>query len=439
MRVHIIQPTHFAAPFQRTLFKTKKRELVPLTLPYLAALIPDGFEVRITDEQVQDWDPEDPCDCVFLSVHILNSLRAYEIADTYREKGIPVVMGGPHCTFYGEEVLEHADAIAVGEGETLIPQVLEDLAKGQCRRRYQAADLHDLVDLPLPRHELLDPSTLSRFRTVAVQTTRGCPYRCEFCAERYYLGEPYRMRPVEEVIEEIRHSGGRQVFFADSTFVGNRSRTMEFMERLIPLKIRWSTLWNAHRVLDPELMQLAKRSGLLHINMGVESIKAETLKGMHKTTTPAHRLEEVVRILRRLDISFSFNLIFGWDTDRPEDFETTSAFLDRNRVHVAFFNVFSPHKGTKIYDRFVAEGRLRDEKNMGRWPGVIAEIHPKHFTAEELEEGIRGMYRRFYGWPSILRRLPLPKSKASAASWFMNLNQRKMFRADDTRTNFDGI
>ena len=107
MRVHIIQPTHFSIPFQKRLFKTDKRDLIPLTLPYLAALIPEGIETRITDEQVQDWDPEAPCDCVFISVHILNSFRAYEIADAYRQKGIPVVMGGPHSTFYGNEVLEH--------------------------------------------------------------------------------------------------------------------------------------------------------------------------------------------------------------------------------------------------------------------------------------------------------------------------------------------
>ncbi len=117
MRLHIIQPTHFAYPFERRLYKTRKRRVVPLTLPYLAALAPAGVKVVLTDEQVQPWDPELPCDCVFLTVSILNSLRAYEIADCYRKKGVPVVMGGPHCTFYGEECLEHADAIAIGEGE----------------------------------------------------------------------------------------------------------------------------------------------------------------------------------------------------------------------------------------------------------------------------------------------------------------------------------
>jgi len=439
MRIHIIQPTHYATPFGKDLYKTRKRDLVQLTLPYLAALVPPGHEVLITDEPVQAWNPDTPSDCVFITVTILTSFRAYEIADTYRRKGVPVVMGGPHCMFYADEVLEHADAVAVGEGEDLVPRILDDLAGGRLQRVYKAEAPNPLQNLPFPRHDLLDPSTYARFHAVAVQTTRGCPYRCEFCAERFFLGEKYRMRPVDDVLEEILRAGRKQIFFADSTFVGNRSHSMALMERLIPLKISWSTLWNTDRVLDLELMKLAKRSGLLHINMGVESIKPETLQGMNKKTTSAHKLEEVVRILRKMDVSFSFNLIFGWDTDRKEDFRTTLEWIRRNKVHVAFFNVFSPHKGTKIYDRFLADGRMRDLANLGRWPGVIAEILPKNFTAEELEQNILWMYREFYSWPSILRRLPPPRSRATAASWFMNLSQRKMFAGGRSRTNFDGI
>jgi radical SAM superfamily enzyme YgiQ (UPF0313 family) len=213
---------------------------------------------------------------------------------------------------------------------------------------------------------------------------------------------------------------------------------MELMEKLVPLKIRWSTLWNTNRVLDMEFMLLAKRSGLLHINIGVESIKQETLDGMKKKTTKADELVEVVKTLRDLDISFSFNLIFGWDTDHKDDFGASVRFLNTHKVHVAFFNVFTPHKGTPIFDRFHAEGRIRDLKNMGRWPGISAEIHPRNFSAEELEQGIISMYREFYSWPSILRRLPFPRSKASIASWFMNLSQRKMASSESSfRANFD--
>ncbi len=439
MRVHIIQPTHYAVPFQKELYKTRKRDLVQLTLPYLAALIPPGNEVLLTDEPAETWNPETPSDCVFITVTILTSFRAYDIADTYRQKGIPVILGGPHCMFYAEEALEHADAIAIGEGEDLVPRILEDVAGGTLQRVYRAEAPHDLKNLPFPRHDLLDMSSYSRFHAVAVQTTRGCPYRCGFCAERFFLGEKYRMRPAEEVVEEIRRSLKKQIFFADSTFVGNRSHSMELMERLIPLKISWSTLWNTNRALDLELMKLARKSGLLHINMGVESIKPETLDGMNKKTTSADKLGEVVKILRDMDISFSFNLIFGWDTDRLEDFGTTLQWIRKHKVHVAFFNVFSPHKGTKIYDQFVSEDRMRDLDNLGRWPGVIAEIHPRNFSAEELEQNILRMYRAFYSWPSILQRLPLPRSRASAASWFMNVSQRKMFTSESSRTNFDGI
>lgn len=413
--------------------------MVPFSLPYLAALVPDDIDIRLTDEQTQPLRPDVPCDCVFITVSILNSLRAYEIGDLYRARGIPVVMGGCHCTFHTDEVQEHADAVAIGEGETLVPEIVADLSAGNLKGLYRADSLHDLKGLPYPRYDLLDPQTLGRFQTYSVQTSRGCPYRCEFCAERYYLGEKYRMRPTEEVIEEIRRTGCRRIFFADSTFAGNRSRAMELMERLIPLKIRWSTLWNAHRILDRELMLMAKRSGALHLNVGVESINGNALEGMNKKTTPANRLDEIIKTMRELDISFSFNLIFGWDTDRLEDFQTTLEFLQDHKVHVAFFNVFSPHRGTTIYDRFLAEGRLRNPKNMGRWPGTIAQIHPKHFTAEELEENILEMYRRFYSWPSILRRLPFPKSQASLAGWFLNLSQRKMFRTDSSRANFDGV
>ncbi len=440
MRILIVQPTHFERPYSKKLYKSKARALIPLTLPYLAALVPEGHSITLVDEQIEELDFEQDFDCVLITSTILTSFRAYEIADRFRSRGIPAIIGGPHCTFYGEEVLEHADAIVVGEGETQIPKIIRELEGGGLGQKiYKAPEPHHLKGLPFPRYDLLSPKIFPRFPTYSVQTTRGCPYRCEFCAERYHLGEKYRMRPVDEVIEEIKHTGSKQIFFADSTFAGNRSRTMELMERLIPLKIRWSTLWNTFRCLDKEFMELAKTSGLLHINMGVESIKKDTLKNMNKKTTPADRLEEVVRILRKLGISFSFNLIFGWDTDRLEDFDATLDFLIKNKVHVAFFNVFSPHKGTKIYDRYLKEGRLIDPHNMGRWPGIIAEIYPKNYSPKELEQNVLRLYREFYSWPSMLKRLPPPVTKAYIASWFMNIQERRLYKGNTHRANFDGI
>ena len=435
MRIHIIQPTHYKDPISRSLFKTKELSVVPLTLPYLAALIPKEVEVAIMDEKTRSLDFKRHCDCVFITVWTLNSLRAYEIAQGYRRKGVRVIMGGPHCYFHKEEVLEHADAVAVGEGEILIPEIFTDLSMGQLKRVYQAETLHDLKGLPLPRWDLLDFGTLKRFHAVAVQTSRGCPNACRFCAERFYLGKRYRQRPVDEVIEEIRSSKSGQILFVDSNFVGNRSRTMQLMERLIPLKIRWSALWTADCVLDSELMTLAKRSGMLHINIGIESIKQETLDGMNKRTTKAENLTEVIKALRDLGISFSFNLIFGWDSDRKEDFLATLRLFEKNKVHAAFFNSLSPHKGTHLYDEYLSHGRILDPNSLNRWPGISAQIRPKNFSPRELQEGIRMMYQNFYSWSSMLHRLALPVSKASLASWIVNLSQRKM--ASGNTEDFD--
>jgi radical SAM superfamily enzyme YgiQ (UPF0313 family) len=243
------------------------------------------------------------------------------------------------------------------------------------------------------------------------------------------------MRPVPEVLDEIKATGKKQIFFADSTLAGKRSRTMELMEGLIPMRLRWSALWTANRVLDREFMELARRSGLLHVNIGVESVSQRTLDGMNKRTTRADRLAEVVSTLRSLGISFSFNLIFGWDSDHLEDFEATLAFLKRNRVHVAFFNAFTPHKGTAVYDRYLSEGRITHPESLDRWPGQKSLVHPRNFTAAELDESIKTMYRRFYSWPSIIRRLPFPSSMSAITSWTMNLSQRKM--ALGKSTNFD--
>jgi radical SAM superfamily enzyme YgiQ (UPF0313 family) len=436
MRLHIIQPSYYTDPVSRRLFQTTKLNLMPLTLPHLAALVPAGIEVALTDEKIQPVDFAVSCDCVFLSVWTLNSFRAYDLADAYRKQGIPVVMGGPHCFFHSEEAIAHADAVAIGEGETLIPEILDDLNQGSLKPLYRSKGVHDLRGLPIPRRDLLNPRAFNRFHTVAIQTTRGCPNACEFCAERLYLGSRYRMRPVGEVIEEIKSVKSKRVFFSDSTFAGNRARTMTLMERLIPLKIRWSALWTANRVMDQALMTLAKRSGLLHLNLGIESIKQDTLDGMNKRTTKADRLTEVIRRLRGSGISFSFNLIFGWDSDHKVDFQHTLAFLNENKVHAAFFNSLAPHKGTEIYERFVREGRILDPENMDRWPGIHAKIRPKNFSPEELHDGIRMMYKAFYSWPCILQRLPPPITLSALASWSLNLSQRKF--AFGKRTNFDG-
>jgi radical SAM superfamily enzyme YgiQ (UPF0313 family) len=436
-RLLIIQPSHYISKSDRKVFKTKRRNVVSLTLPYLAALVPGDWDVELIDEQVQDIDFDTKADVVLLTVWTVSSLRAYDICAEFKKRGVPVVMGGPHTFFYPDEAAEHCDAVAIGEGERLLPQIVSDIERGNLNRIYRYEMLTDLSHLPLPRYEKLNLRYYGPFRTFSVQTSRGCPFKCDFCSERFYLGEKYRCRPIEDVIEEIKHTGSRRIFFADSNFGGDKVRAMRLMEALIPLNIRWSTLWSLYLCEDKEFMDLAQRSGLLHVNIGMESILPETIKEMNKRQNKTTRYGEILKDLRRRGISYSLNFIFGWDNETTEVFETTLKFLYENKVPVAYFNVLTPEKGTPLYERLSSEGRVFNAQEIGRYPGQICYYKPKWCEPDELERFVGEMYRRFYSFKSMIHRLPLPLTQNAIASWVINLSQRRMAKNVEGDNNFD--
>jgi radical SAM superfamily enzyme YgiQ (UPF0313 family) len=430
MKIHIIQPAHYKSPSNRSLHRTKKRSVVNLTLPYLAALTPREWDVTLIDEQLSDVDFDASVDLVAITAWTMNSIRAYEIADRFRKRGVKVIMGGPHTFFHDEEAAAHCDAVGAGEGEFIWPLMLEDAAAGRLKKIYRADDLHNLQQLPLPRYELIDLRQYDRFKTFSVQTSRGCPFRCEFCSERLYLGHSYRYRPTHDVVEEIKHTGVKNFLFADSNFAGNLPHTMELMEELIPLRVRWSALWSAHLCRNDSFMDLAKKSGLLHVNIGMESIDPETLASMNKRANKVGEYRKILEGLRKRGISYSLNFIFGWDTENESVFKSTLDFLMQHRVPAAYFNVLTPDKGTHLYDRMKEENRIFNIDDMGRWPGDKCYIRPKNFTPEALERGVKELYTKFYSYPSMFKRLPLPMTMGNIASWVINFSQRKVARAD---------
>ncbi len=433
----IIQPSHYRSRSNLTLHKVKRRTLVGLTLPYLAALTPKEWEVTLIDEQSTDVDFQASVDLVAITAWTINSFRAYEIADRYRERGIPVIMGGPHTYFYSDEAAERCDAVGIGEGEKIWPVMLEDAARGRLQRIYRADHLPDLEHLPFPRYDLLNLQGYGLLKTFSVQSSRGCPFKCEFCSERFYLGPHYRYRPAEEVIDEIKRSKAKNILFADSNFAGNLSHTVELMEALLPLKLRWSALWSAYLCNNETFMDLAKRSGLLHLNIGFESIDQETLSGLNKRINQVKEYKNILHNLRKRGISYSLNFIFGWDTEKEDVFGSTLAFLKEEKVPVAYFNILTPHKGTPLYERMKAEDRITDLDGIGRWPGIRCYIRPAYCSAEQLEGHVKKIYSEFYSYSSILSRLPWPVTKANIASWIVNLSERKVSRSDAAVEDFD--
>ena len=187
-RLLIVQPSHYCSQADRSVFRIRRRQVVPLTLPYLAALTPANWEVSLVDEQLEPVDFETPADLVAIATWTLNSLRAYDVADEFRRRGRPVIMGGPHTFFHAEEAGEHCDAVGVGEAESIWPRMLDDALHGRLARVYRADQHPSLAGLPRPRYDLVDFRRYGLFKTFVVVSSRGCPFHCEFCSERFLLG-----------------------------------------------------------------------------------------------------------------------------------------------------------------------------------------------------------------------------------------------------------
>ncbi|MDT8872819.1 radical SAM protein [Komagataeibacter rhaeticus] len=250
---------------------------------------------------------------------------------------------------------------------------------GPAGKIYRAAPLKELDDLPPPRYDLLDLKKFGPFRTFAVQSSRGCPFVCDFCSERFYLGGRYRWRPVDQMVGELERikNRGSHFFFGESNFGGKKSRAMELMEGLVPLKIRWSTLWSSNLCLDTGFLDLARQSGVMHVNIGIESIDEEMLQGMKKGWNKASRYGEMFDNLRRRDISYSLNFIFGYDEEHPDVYEATLSFLEAHKVPAAYFNILTPTRGTALFERMKKANRIIDPDEIDRWPGQVCHIWPK--------------------------------------------------------------
>ena len=433
----IIQATGYRQRDVRLPYKLRKRKLVGALLPYLAALVPRGWDVTLLDDATEEIDYGANVDAVAITVRTVTSLRGYEIARRFRDRKVPVLMGGPHATFHSEEMAGRSDAVCVGEAEGVFPRMLEDAAAGRLQKFYRRDSPAPLDNMPAPRWDLLDRSKYVFYRPYVIQYSRGCPYTCDFCAERRLNGDfGYRCRPVEEVVEDIRRCGSRHIFFAASQFAGDKAHAMELMEALIPLRIRWSTLISGHFCLDEKFMDLAKRSGLLHVNMGVESLDQKTLASMRKGFNRVKQYEEVLRNLTRRGISYSLNFVFGSDEEEEDVFDTTLRFLDEQKAETAYFNILVPLRGTPLYDRFKAEGRLLDEENIERWPGLSCHFKPLRYTPEELVRRVTKIRQDFYTHRSAVRRLPLPYKRSDFAAWNLHFLQKRVANNMDSMKDF---
>jgi len=382
-------------------------KLQRVNLPLLAALTPPGHTITIVDEAFAPDDMNQDVDLVGITVMTDLALRAYHIADTYRQKAVKVVMGGIHPTVLPGEASEHADAVVVGEAEGVWPRLVSDAASGQMQRIYRAGKMTDLQGLPKPRRDLL-PGTKYQGYTripIGVETSRGCPYDCEFCSIGQTLGQQYRVRPVQEVTAEIESIDSPHLFFVDDALGLNRNAAKKLFTEMIPLRRRWLAQGTVSLAEDLELLRLMRRSGCLGLFIGFESVQKATQNEVKKIKNLRIDFYEAMRRFHGEGFGILGAFVFGFDYENKDVFEQTLEFIMRCRMDVLQLRILTPYPGTRLYKRLLSEGRLfvRDWWLHGYPPDTLL-FQPKGMTADELIGGFARLNRQAYSFGAMMKR-----------------------------------
>ena len=327
-----------------------------------------------------DYDEE--CDVVAISCLTSNAYRGYRIADAFREKGKIVVMGGIHPSLLPDEALEHADAVVIGEAEGVWEKILADIESDKLQERYHEPNPD--LDRYIPK----DFSTLSKkrmYNLVPLQTSRGCPYDCDFCCVTDIFGKKIKLIPIKHVVRDIKESGGRNFIFLDDNIIGHKKYARELFTALIPLKIRWVGQSSISFANDIEMMKLAKQSGCKGLFIGLESVVESNNRQFTKPKSLEDTKQSIKKILR-MGIIIQASVIFGFDDDTHETFGQTIKFLRKNRISIASINALTPYPGTRVFEKFKETGRLLHEK-WEYYDHHTVVFKPKNMTPLELQIG----------------------------------------------------
>ena len=393
--------------------KAKKRLIMTMVTSYLAGLTPSWDKVTVIDDKVEEIPWNGDFDLVAVTTTTGSAQRAYQIAGRFRERKIPVVMGGFHATLHPAEILSNADSVVVGEAENVWAELLDDVRAGKLRTIYKAEQPCDMKSLPRPRYELLDWKRY-RVHLMPIQATRGCNYHCDFCEVPVVYDGAYRMRPIEDIVREIeeqkRITGNNQFQFIDDQLTGKHTFARELFKALRPLGITWSCLWTLNTNHDEELLDLAIQAGCQHVNIGMESINQDNLNEIHKKQNHVKDYMTLLKAMERRGLLYSLNLMFGLDHDTPDVFEATYRFLEEVRAPMAFFSIVSPREGTPLRERLDKELRVINPMADQFSSGHKCMFVPKNMTPEEVEKGIDWLQRKFYSLGSIRKRFLFPMS-----------------------------
>ncbi len=399
-----------------------------LNLPYIAAVTPGDVELKIVDEDYEAIDFDGKVDLVGVSAQTPVAPRAYQIASEFRRRGVPVVMGGVHASMLPDEAIQYVDSIVIGEGEISWPQVIEDFRRGELKPFYRPTTEMNMESLPFPRRDLLNGTHY--FPLKLLETSRGCPQKCDFCGVSKFFGNRYRNRPLEEIDRELRilfpkGSGmnpivkrslsliskdlpyflkRRLLYIIDSNVAPNR----RFAKELFTLLKEYDLLWWGHAPVsvgyDEELLKLFSESGCIALNLGFESLSSKNLRSMKKGFNKPKRYVEAIERIHDHGIGIMGTFIVGLDDDDETVFDQITDFVIHNKLDWALSFIMTPCPGTDSFLRLEREGRILT-RDWEKYDSLNAVYRPLLISTGELERGLRRTWKKIFSLPSIYRRI----------------------------------
>lgn len=380
-------------------------QMEPLPVATLKGLTPADIDTRFYDDRLERIPYDEPTDVVAIPVETYTARRAYQIASEYRRRGVPVIMGGFHVTLVPDEAVRFADAIVIGEAESVWAEVIDDLRHRTLKPRYQGqqTDLRQVkVDRSLFQGKRYLPIGL-------IETGRGCRFPCEFCAVQTFYQRRYRRRDIDSVLDELNSlkTQKKLFFFVDDNFAGSLRESREVLPALAQSDVRWVTQMSINAAHDEGFVQELVRAGCRGVLIGFESLNEENLLLMNKrVNTMKGGFSAALANLRKHGIAVYGTFVFGYDHDTLESFGEAVEFAREQSMYIAAFNHMTPFPGTPLYSRLAAEKRLRfgtwwldDTYRYNELP-----FFPIGLTPQQVTEGCLAARKAFYGWRSMFQR-----------------------------------
>jgi radical SAM superfamily enzyme YgiQ (UPF0313 family) len=374
-----------------------------ITLPHIAAITPKKHSVEILNENFEDIDYNTETDLIGITCYTMTAPRVYQISDEFRRRGKKVVLGGYHPTALPEEALQHADSVLLGMAEANWLELLKDYEKGKLKRIYQRNTNFDMGNIPSLRRDLIKHNPYMG----AIQSTRGCTNRCEFCAIGSFCNHGVRQRPIKNVIEEIKQMPNKMFIFHDPHLTVNPKYTRELFKEIIKNKIkkRWiaNGTTNVLGKADESFLNLARKAGCVEWFVGFESVSQEALNGIKKTHNKVENFKKMIKRIHDHGMTVQGGIIFGFDEDKIDIFDITLEKLHELEMDVVEINILTPYPGTPLYNRLESQGRILT-KDWSRYNQVDVVYKPKNMSPTELIDGTRKVAKEFYSLQNIFHR-----------------------------------